>query len=60
MSSVFDHQAATYDRWYATLLGQLVDRVEKEPFSACCQDFPAAGSWKWVAAPATFPWPWPC
>jgi ubiquinone/menaquinone biosynthesis C-methylase UbiE len=30
MSPAFDDQAASYDRWYATPLGQLVDRVEKE------------------------------
>lgn len=29
MGSAFDDQAAAYDRWYATPLGQLVDRVEK-------------------------------
>ena len=29
MASAFDDQAAEYDRWYATPLGQLVDRVEK-------------------------------
>lgn len=29
MTSAFDEQAAAYDRWYATPLGQLVDRVEK-------------------------------
>ena len=29
MSQTFDDQAAAYDRWYATPLGQLVDRVEK-------------------------------
>jgi ubiquinone/menaquinone biosynthesis C-methylase UbiE len=30
MSSAFDDQVAAYDRWYATPLGQLVDRLEKE------------------------------
>jgi ubiquinone/menaquinone biosynthesis C-methylase UbiE len=30
----FDDQAATYDRWYATPLGQLVDRVEQEAIFA--------------------------
>jgi hypothetical protein len=34
MSPAFDNQAATYDRWYATPLGQLVDRVEKKAISA--------------------------
>lgn len=34
MSPAFDDQAATYDRWYATPLGQLVDRVEKEAIFA--------------------------
>lgn len=34
MSPAFDDQAATYDRWYATPLGQLVDRVEKEALFA--------------------------
>jgi ubiquinone/menaquinone biosynthesis C-methylase UbiE len=29
-----DDQAASYDRWYATPLGQLVDRVEKEAIFA--------------------------
>lgn len=29
MAPTFDEQAAAYDRWYATPLGQLVDRVEK-------------------------------
>mgnify|MGYP000288939529 CR=1 FL=1 len=29
-SAAFDSQAAAYDRWYATPLGQLTDRVEKE------------------------------
>jgi ubiquinone/menaquinone biosynthesis C-methylase UbiE len=30
VAPVFDSQAAAYDRWYDTPLGQLVDRVEKE------------------------------
>lgn len=30
MSMTFDDQAAAYDRWYATPLGQLADRVEKK------------------------------
>jgi ubiquinone/menaquinone biosynthesis C-methylase UbiE len=30
MAPAFDDQAAAYDRWYATPLGHLVDRVEKE------------------------------
>jgi ubiquinone/menaquinone biosynthesis C-methylase UbiE len=30
MAPVFNDQVAAYDRWYATPLGQLVDRVEKE------------------------------
>jgi ubiquinone/menaquinone biosynthesis C-methylase UbiE len=30
MSPDFDDQVAAYERWYATPLGQLVDRVEKE------------------------------
>jgi ubiquinone/menaquinone biosynthesis C-methylase UbiE len=30
MSSTFDDQAATYDRWFATSLGRLVDEVEKQ------------------------------
>lgn len=34
MRPAFDDQAATYDRWYATPLGQLVDRVEKEAIFA--------------------------
>jgi len=34
MNPAFDDQAATYDRWYATPLGQLVDRVEKEAIFA--------------------------
>jgi ubiquinone/menaquinone biosynthesis C-methylase UbiE len=29
MTPAFDEQAAAYDRWYATPLGRLVDRVEK-------------------------------
>jgi ubiquinone/menaquinone biosynthesis C-methylase UbiE len=29
MTEVFDDQAAAYDRWYASPLGQLVDRVEQ-------------------------------
>jgi len=29
MSSTFDDQAATYDRWFATPLGRLVDEVEQ-------------------------------
>jgi ubiquinone/menaquinone biosynthesis C-methylase UbiE len=34
MGMTFDDQAAAYDRWYATPLGQLVDRVEKEAIFA--------------------------
>jgi ubiquinone/menaquinone biosynthesis C-methylase UbiE len=34
MAPGFDDQAASYDRWYATPLGQLVDRVEKEAIFA--------------------------
>jgi len=34
MSPAFNDQAETYDRWYATPLGQLVDRVEKEAIFA--------------------------
>jgi ubiquinone/menaquinone biosynthesis C-methylase UbiE len=34
MTEVFDDQAAVYDRWYATPLGHLVDRVEKEALFA--------------------------
>ena len=30
MGAPFDDQAAAYNRWYATPLGQMVDRVEKE------------------------------
>jgi len=30
MSPSYDEQAAAYDRWYATPLGQMVDQVEKE------------------------------
>jgi ubiquinone/menaquinone biosynthesis C-methylase UbiE len=30
VTPTFDDQAASYDRWYATPLGQLVDRVEQE------------------------------
>ncbi len=30
MAPAFDDQAAAYDRWYATPLGRLVDKVEKE------------------------------
>jgi ubiquinone/menaquinone biosynthesis C-methylase UbiE len=30
MAPAFDDQVAAYERWYATPLGQLVDRVEKE------------------------------
>jgi ubiquinone/menaquinone biosynthesis C-methylase UbiE len=30
MNSAFDDQVAAYERWYATPLGQLVDRLEKE------------------------------
>jgi ubiquinone/menaquinone biosynthesis C-methylase UbiE len=33
MGSDFNDQAAAYNRWYATPLGQLVDRVEKEAIS---------------------------
>jgi ubiquinone/menaquinone biosynthesis C-methylase UbiE len=34
VAPAFDDQAAAYDRWYATPLGQLVDRVEKEAIFA--------------------------
>jgi ubiquinone/menaquinone biosynthesis C-methylase UbiE len=34
MDAAFDDQAAVYDRWFATPLGQLVDRVEKEAIFA--------------------------
>jgi ubiquinone/menaquinone biosynthesis C-methylase UbiE len=34
----FDSQAASYDRWYATPLGHLVDRVEKEAIFALLPD----------------------
>jgi ubiquinone/menaquinone biosynthesis C-methylase UbiE len=34
MTPAFDEQAAAYDRWYATPLGHLVDRVEKEALFA--------------------------
>jgi ubiquinone/menaquinone biosynthesis C-methylase UbiE len=34
MGMSFDDQAAAYDRWYATPLGQLADRVEKEAIFA--------------------------
>jgi ubiquinone/menaquinone biosynthesis C-methylase UbiE len=34
VTPAFDDQAAAYDRWYATPLGQLVDRVEKEAIFA--------------------------
>jgi ubiquinone/menaquinone biosynthesis C-methylase UbiE len=38
MTPAFDEQAAAYDRWYATPLGQLVDRVEKEALFALLPD----------------------
>ena len=38
VAPAFDDQAATYDRWYATPLGQLVDRVEKEAIFALLPD----------------------
>jgi ubiquinone/menaquinone biosynthesis C-methylase UbiE len=34
MSLTFDEQAPAYDRWYATPLGKLADRVEKEAIFA--------------------------
>jgi SAM-dependent methyltransferase len=34
VAPAFDDQDAAYDRWYATPLGQLVDRVEKEAIFA--------------------------
>jgi len=34
MGLTFDDQAAAYDRWYATPLGQLADRVEQEALFA--------------------------
>jgi ubiquinone/menaquinone biosynthesis C-methylase UbiE len=34
VAPAFDDQAAAYDRWYATPLGHLVDRVEKEAIFA--------------------------
>jgi ubiquinone/menaquinone biosynthesis C-methylase UbiE len=38
VASSFDDQVASYDRWYATPLGQLVDRVEKEAIFALLPD----------------------
>ena len=38
VAPAFDDQAAVYDRWYATPLGQLVDRVEKEAIFALLPD----------------------
>lgn len=38
MTPTFDDQAAAYDRWYATPLGQLVDRVEKAALFALLPD----------------------
>jgi ubiquinone/menaquinone biosynthesis C-methylase UbiE len=38
MASSFDDQAPSYDRWYSTPLGQLVDRVEKEAIFAHLPD----------------------
>jgi ubiquinone/menaquinone biosynthesis C-methylase UbiE len=38
MASSFDDQVAAYNRWYATPLGQLVDRVEKEAIFALLPD----------------------
>jgi ubiquinone/menaquinone biosynthesis C-methylase UbiE len=38
MAEVFDDQAAAYDCWYATPLGQLVDRVEKAALFALLPD----------------------
>jgi len=38
--STFDEQAAVYDQWYATPLGQLVDRVEKEALFALLPGLP--------------------
>jgi ubiquinone/menaquinone biosynthesis C-methylase UbiE len=38
VAPAFDEQAAAYDRWYATPLGQLVDRVEKEAIFALLPD----------------------
>jgi ubiquinone/menaquinone biosynthesis C-methylase UbiE len=38
VASSFDDQAAAYDRWYATPLGQLVDRVEKAAIFALLPD----------------------
>jgi ubiquinone/menaquinone biosynthesis C-methylase UbiE len=38
MASSFDDQVASYNRWYATPLGQLVDRVEKEAIFALLPD----------------------
>jgi ubiquinone/menaquinone biosynthesis C-methylase UbiE len=34
MGTIFNDQAAAYDRWYASPLGKLVDRVEKEALFA--------------------------
>jgi ubiquinone/menaquinone biosynthesis C-methylase UbiE len=38
LAPVFNDQAAAYDRWYATPLGHLVDRVEKEAVFALLPD----------------------
>ncbi len=38
MNSLFDDQAATYNKWYATPLGSLVDRVEKNTLFALLPD----------------------
>ena len=40
MPPAFDDQAAAYDRWYATPLGQLVDRVEKEALFGLLPELP--------------------
>jgi ubiquinone/menaquinone biosynthesis C-methylase UbiE len=38
VASSFDDQVASYDRWYATPLGQLVDQVEKDAIFALLPD----------------------
>jgi ubiquinone/menaquinone biosynthesis C-methylase UbiE len=38
VASSFDDQVASYNRWYTTPLGQLVDRIEKEAIFALLPD----------------------